>query len=1034
MLSRFAPGSEVAGSSGEGTWYSMSAMLQAIWHQNELHVWAINLPGEAAETPRRLREILGEWSSDALLASVAKESQLGLRLPQGDSALTVVQVPTLAFSAAEAVDLLASLPEVSPAACGDSVRYWRRLGVFVTSRLAARQFYPDVEQAAGEPSGIWRLAVCDGAELSWLEQFVEAMPPVCRAMGDAPPEQIEPHRLVESFLHTTADALIRRAVSEDPFFQNIHQRAAEPMAPMEVRWLSGLLGSQRGVPVSREQAAVLTEYVRVWTARMDEGRYTVPMRLCFTLLEPEDEATDWRLTFQLQSLDEEGQFVEAASLWEQGTQPPTILGRSLMDRRAQLVEELGRAAEAYLLVERVLSQAEPAGMLLSAIEAHAFLRHWGPQLAERGFGVFLPDWVARRDRELGLQLLVHPHEDPDDPNVRMPSGGGGTGSRPFELGSGRFGLDSLLDFDWQVAVGDLRMTREEFIRLAEQDQPLVRYQGRWLQMDIDAMQRAALFMASKPAGRMTLADAIRTTFTASKSDTGLPVVGITGTSWIEELLEQIPATRMQASLQPVGFQGLLRPYQLRGLDWLAFLDRLGIGACLADDMGLGKTIQLIALLLQEREKPSSSLGPTLLFAPTSVVGNWVREVERFAPSLRVLVHHGPQRLEGEALAEAANRHDLVITSYALSHRDLEDLRRVVWHRLALDEAQKIKNPSAASTLAIRSLSAPHRVALTGTPIENHLSELWSIMEILNPGLLGSAGEFRERFAVPIERLADRDRAGLLRKLIQPFVLRRVKTDPQIVGDLPEKMEMRVFCNLTAEQAGVYQRITDEMLGQIDSATGIRRRGLILAALTRLKQICDHPALLTKETTGLDGRSGKCERLVEMLEEVLEEGDAALVFTQYREMGHLLEKILAERLKVETLFLHGGVPARHRDAMVARFQCPTGGPKIFILSLRAGGLGLNLTAANHVFHFDRWWNPAVEQQATDRAHRIGQTRKVQVHKYVCLGTMEERIDRMLAEKMVLADQIVGTGDEWLTNLSTEELRKTLALSNDAVVEY
>jgi SNF2 family DNA or RNA helicase len=532
---------------------------------------------------------------------------------------------------------------------------------------------------------------------------------------------------------------------------------------------------------------------------------------------------------------------------------------------------------------------------------------------------------------------------------------------------------------------------------------------------------------------MTLAQAIRAAFSATLTQAGLPIVGLRGSSWVAELLDQSPTLTLCRLDQPSAFRGTLRPYQLRGLQWLAFLEQIGLGACLADDMGLGKTIQLIALLLHER-RDGRSPGPTLLFAPTSVVANWVREVARFAPDLRVLVHHGPDRLRNQAFVDAAARHDLVITSYALAHRDTEDLGRPRWHRLALDEAQKIKNPYAAATLAIRTLSAPCRTALTGTPLENHLSELWSIMDALNPGLLGSASEFRQRFAVPVEKLGDRDRASHLRNLIRPFVLRRTKRDPAIAGELPQKMEMRVFCNLTPEQAALYRRITDELLVHVDDATGIRRRGLILAGLTRLKQLCNHPSLVLDQAGALDGRSGKCERLVEMLEELLDEGDGALVFTQFKRMGDLLEKLLAERLRRPVLFLHGGTPAGRRQELIDRFQSPDSDARVFILSLRAGGLGLNLTAANHVFHFDRWWNPAVEAQATDRAYRIGQTRNVQVHKFVCVGTMEEKIDKMLSDKIALAENIVGSGDEWLTNLSTEQLRQTLALSQEAVEEF
>jgi SNF2 family DNA or RNA helicase len=468
------------------------------------------------------------------------------------------------------------------------------------------------------------------------------------------------------------------------------------------------------------------------------------------------------------------------------------------------------------------------------------------------------------------------------------------------------------------------------------------------------------------------------------------------------------------------------------LHWLAFLDRLGIGACLADDMGLGKTIQLIALLLHER-RLGSSPGPTLLFAPMSVVGNWQREIERFGKSLKVLVHHGPLRLGGDAFRTAATAHDVVITTYGLAAREFNDFSCVGWHRIALDEAQKIKNPSANQTIALRQLTGTRRIALTGTPVENHLSELWSIMEMLNPGLLGSAAAFRSRFAVPIEKMGDQQRVDQLRRLIHPFVLRRLKSDPKVLQDLPEKMEMRVFCNLTPEQARLYEQTVAKLMDQVDVATGIRRRGLILATLTHLKQICNHPAHFLGDGSSLEDRSGKCERIVEMLEEVLEEGDAALVFTQYREMGDLLHKMIAKRLHIELPFLHGGTSMKKRNEMIDKFQDPASSYRVFLLSLRAGGFGLNLTKANHVFHFDRWWNPAVEEQATDRAHRIGQTRRVQVHKFVCIGTVEERIDKLLSEKSALADRIVGSGDDWITGLSTVELRDYLALSADAVSE-
>ena len=415
----------------------------------------------------------------------------------------------------------------------------------------------------------------------------------------------------------------------------------------------------------------------------------------------------------------------------------------------------------------------------------------------------------------------------------------------------------------------------------------------------------------------------------------------------------------------------------------------------------------------------------------SVCDNWRREAARFAPSLTVHVHYGRERLKGPAFARTAKRSDLLITTYALALRDREMLQSVQWERIVLDEAQNIKTREAKQTRAIRALPARHRLALTGTPVENRLAELHSIMDFLNPGLLGSATSFREQFATPIERWRDGAAAARLRRATGPFILRRLKTDRDIISDLPEKMEMRVDCRLTTEQATLYRAVVDEMLERIEQVYGIARSGVVLQALMKLKQVCNHPAHLLKDRSALVGRSDKLARLEEILQEALAEGDKALCFTQFAEFGHQLRGHLQERLGREVLFLHGGTPKAARDQMVQRFQAPDG-PSLFVLSLKAGGTGLNLTAANHVIHFDRWWNPAVEDQATDRAFRIGQRKNVQVRKLTCVGTLEERIDRLIAEKKDLAEQIVGSGEAWLTELGTTQLRELVALTGDAVV--
>jgi len=469
----------------------------------------------------------------------------------------------------------------------------------------------------------------------------------------------------------------------------------------------------------------------------------------------------------------------------------------------------------------------------------------------------------------------------------------------------------------------------------------------------------------------------------------------------------------------------LLPYQLDGIAFAASVGR----AILADDMGLGKTIQLLSLVSDQ----APGADPTLLVCPMSLVGNWQREAARFTPALRVHVHHGADRLDGDSLARALADSDLVITSYGVATRDRAALSQLTWARVVCDEAQNIKNHATKQARAIRGLPAAARIALTGTPVENRLSELWSIMEFTNPGLLGPAEKFREKYAIPIERHGSEDAARALKRLTQPFVLRRLKTDKTIISDLPDKQEMKVWCNLTPEQASLYQATVTDMLNRIAEAQDdISRRGLVLATMAKLKQVCNHPAHLLADGSRLPGRSGKLARLEEICDEIMAEGDKALCFTQYAEFGRMLQPHLAARLGCPVLFLHGGTTKKQRDALVARFA-ELDEPALFLLSLKAGGTGLNLTAASHVIHVDRWWNPAVEDQATDRAFRIGQRKNVQVRKFVCVGTLEERIDAMIEEKKALADRIVGTGESWLTELSVDDLRSVLTLSPDAVSE-
>jgi SNF2 family DNA or RNA helicase len=736
----------------------------------------------------------------------------------------------------------------------------------------------------------------------------------------------------------------------------------------------------------------------------------------------------WHVEFALQSAEDPSLMLAADDVWA-GTGGWAPGGITRPDE--ELLAGLGAATRLFGELEDALREAEPAAVALDTAGAFRFLKETGPLLSGAGFGVLLPDW-ARKAR-LGLKLTSRSRSAAGTTPSASASGAGGSG----------FGLNDLVEFRYDLAVGDTTLDADELAELAQLKIPLVRVRGQWVELDDRNLKAALTFMERGREGVMRAGDVLVAGLRGPEED--LEVTAVAADGWLGDLLSGQADRSLAPVTAPGSFRGDLRPYQERGLAWLAFLSDLGLGGILADDMGLGKSVQTLALLDHERaarcapgESSETSggpegTGPTLLVCPMSLVGNWQREAERFTPDLAVHVHHGSDRLSGPELHAALSGADLVITTYALAARDREALAAVPWHRVVCDEAQNIKNAGTRQARAVRGLPARSRLALTGTPVENHLGELWSIMEFTSPGLLGPAQKFRENFAVPVQRHGDEEAAARLKRLTGPFVLRRVKTDRSIISDLPDKIEMKIWCTLTPEQASLYQATVTDMLARIDSAEGdMERRGLVLATMAKLKQVCNHPAHLLGDGSRLPGRSGKLARLEEICDEIVAAGDKALCFTQYAEFGRVLQPYLAARLGCPVLYLHGGTAKKARDALVAEFQEATG-PAVFLLSLKAGGTGLNLTAASHVIHFDRWWNPAVEDQATDRAYRIGQRNDVQVRKFVCVGTLEERIDAMIEEKKALAERIVGTGEGWLTELSSADLREVLALGKEAVPE-
>ncbi|MBN1178233.1 MAG: ATP-dependent helicase [Anaerolineae bacterium] len=896
---------------------------------------------------------------------------------------------------------------------------WSLAAKLALELLARQQLAPTLTRRDGEFLALWVPVLDRPEDVQRVEMLAAALPTAARALrlaaDDAPEDPPTPRVLLKDFLGSVVDAAVRG------WAFNLTHVVTRRDNPAIQAWLAALFARSPAVKAPAHALEELRQAAARWLEQLLAGAEE-PFRICFRLEPPEMDAGGdavvaappadaWTLRFFLQARDDPSLLVPASLVWRERGATLRYLDRRFDNPQEKLLAALGQSARLFPPLQASLRQARPEFCALNIDQTYTFLSETAPLLEQSGFGVLVPQWWRKRHRRLGIHATISSDEQ----------------------GSGILNLDALVTFKWKLALGDQMLAPDEFARLAELKVPLVQVRGEWVELRPEQVEAAMRFWQTQRAAEeeIALREALRMGLTEEGTLGDLPVVGIAAEGWVDELLQRLngsaPLTEL---LPPDGLVGQLRPYQQRGLSWLAFLRQWGLGACLADDMGLGKTIQTIALFLHDREAGHSN-GPVLVVCPTSVVGNWAREIARFAPSLQVMIHHGSDRLGGEAFLDAAAQIDVVISTYALARRDEEVLETVGWSGIVLDEAQNIKNPAAKQTQAIRRIASGYRIALTGTPVENRLSELWSIMQFLNPGYLGSQQAFRSQFALPIERYQDQEAAGQLRNLIQPFVLRRLKTDPTIIQDLPEKLENKVYCTLTPEQATLYQAVVQDALQQVEEAEGMQRKGLVLSMLTRLKQICNHPAHFLGDGSALADRSGKLARLGEMLEEVLAVDERALIFTQFAEMGGLLQQYLQDTFEGEVLFLHGGTPAKHRDRMITRFQEERHGPSLFVLSLKAGGLGLNLTRANHVFHFDRWWNPAVENQATDRAFRIGQRKDVWVHKFICAGSLEERIDALIESKKALAESVIGAGEGWLTELSTAQLRELVALSREAV---
>lgn len=968
--------------------------------------------------------------------------------------LALWQVDTVQFAPAEALAVLLSIDQrvTGSTRLGAELTFLSDCARLALEYVARGRVVPALERDREvEWAARWRPLLAGDERVNMLARALPTGLLVQRGDNAA-----DARKLVVDLLSTLADAGMRGLGGDQ-----LPAGDDETVHPATAEWVRALGSADPGVYAHERSLPRLRTRLEKWLQPLLASG---GLRTCFriTPLDTEHEVEDeeaqtqivvgapssWQVEILLQSPSDRTLLVPAADVWA-GRFDPAFFARAKQDPQEKLLTDLVRAGKLYEPLAELLETAVPTEILFTSEQAYEFLGEIAPKLEAAGFGILLPSWWRDAAGKLTLKLKAE-------------------GKDEEHSGLGLLGVDSLTNYDWKVSLGkDQELTFEQLQELARMKSPLVSIGGSWVEINHADIQAALDFLDAKSDEPIDLAELLKLAAGTSDDETGLPVE-VEADGWLDRFLSETEDQAITPLATPQGLAHKLYHFQERGLSWLYFLGEHGLGACLADDMGLGKTAQTIALLQHERNVAAQSalvgidvkIGPTLLVAPMSATGNWERELDHWAEDLNYYIHHGSDRLSGDDFAEICEQVDVVITTYALTLRDTDLLASVNWHRIVLDEAQAIKNADTKQRKAIKQIKTPRRVALTGTPVENRLADLWSIMDWLNPGLLGDAGEFSQEFATPIEKYRDEEAAAQLRALTGPFILRRLKTDPQIMPELPEKFEMSVFCHLTAEQASLYQAVVDELLASLeeededelqaefDGSGGFidgdgassaqkkaKRRMSVLAAITKLKQICNHPAyLLDDDETQLSGRSGKLDRLVDMLHTVVADKEKALVFTQYPGKGARLKTYLEDQLGCEVFFLHGGTSKKERDRMVTEFADQDTAP-VFLISIKAGGTALNLPAANHVFHFDRWWNPAVENQATDRAWRNGQTKEVQVRRMISMGTIEERIDDLIEAKREIADIAVGaSGDSFIASLSTREIRKLIQLDDSyAAVE-
>ncbi|MFE9395972.1 SNF2-related protein [Streptomyces flavidovirens] len=954
---------------------------------------AVFLP---AELPREGRIAL--WDPDGgALPDASTEITVVRRQGVGTTAVRSHTVPAVLLPLSEALPLLARArhdPAAHPAA-----RCWGAAALHALHLAARGRLLPGL---TARDHDAWRAGPLDADDIAQVRAIAAAMPPEAHAVplpGRTPLELPAPEALVRAFLDAVVDTLPRTPSAAYAVGAPFAARTAQHLPGLREWAAEVAAGMDAGVRVSLRLDlsqfelfdGAANETRDEETAETEESEQTAETEQTRESGEGGAERRAGTALVQVHSLADPTHVIDAAALWSGG-------GSEGFGPRSRIdaVLALRRAARVWEPLGRLLERPVPDVLPLSEDELYELL---GPAAARLGAAGVAVHWPRELARTLTATAVVRS------------APGSATDGTPF------FDAQELFAFSWQLAVGGEPLSEADMDALAEAHRPIVRLRDQWVVVDPALVRKAR----KRELGLLQPVDALAVALTGSAEVDGEQVEAVP-VGALAALRDRLTAGTGAGALvaQPPGLDATLRDYQLRGLAWLDQMTSLGLGGCLADDMGLGKTITVIALHLRR-----ARTAPTLVVCPASLLGNWQREITRFAPGVPVRRFHGAARTLDDAGEPDGG---FVLTTYGTMRTSAPQVAAHTWGMVVADEAQHVKNPYSSTAKALRTIPAPARIALTGTPVENNLSELWALLDWTTPGLLGPLKSFRARHARLVESGEDDEASERLARLVRPFLLRRKKSDPGIVPELPPKTETDHPVSLTREQASLYEASVRESMAVIERSEGIARRGLVMKLLSSLKQICNHPAQYLKEDTRrLTGRSGKLELLDELLDTILSEGDSVLVFTQYVTMARLLADHLTARA-VPSQLLHGGTPIAQREEMVDRFQSAE--VPVFLLSLKAAGTGLNLTRAAHVIHYDRWWNPAVEDQATDRAYRIGQTQPVQVHRLVAEGTVEDRIAELIASKRALADAILGGGEAALTELTDRELADLVSLRRPA----